>query len=189
MGHLRFEPASIRRKQRGAVLVTSMLLLLVLTIIGVTAMQMSRMQERMTGNTRDRNLAFQAAEGAARAGEAVIRQQVLKPVSCSASPCQVWQQPPIAGAPLAAPNPNGRVDLQSGNWWRDANVVTTVAALAPGLNEAPAYAIEELAYVRTDGGVVLGEEDGRDFYRITGRSTGGSGLAEVIVQTTFTRKF
>ena len=39
--------------QRGTILVTSMLILLVLTVLGVTAMQMTRMQEHMAGNSRD----------------------------------------------------------------------------------------------------------------------------------------
>ena len=60
-----------------------MLLLLVLTIIGVTVMQMSRMQERMAGNSRDVNLAFQAAEGALRAAEQFIGDQQVRPVTCS----------------------------------------------------------------------------------------------------------
>jgi Tfp pilus assembly protein PilX len=31
--------------------------------------------------------------------------------------------------------------------------------------------------------------DGRDFYQVTARSTGGSGQAEVVLQSTYTRKF
>jgi type IV pilus assembly protein PilX len=50
------------RRQRGAVLIVSLLILLVMTIIGITAMQSTTLQERMAGNARDRNLALQAAE-------------------------------------------------------------------------------------------------------------------------------
>ncbi|HPF28453.1 MAG TPA: PilX N-terminal domain-containing pilus assembly protein, partial [Steroidobacteraceae bacterium] len=60
------------RAQRGAILVTSLLLLLVLTIIGLTAMRMTSLQERMAGSTRDLNLAFQGAEAALRDGETLI---------------------------------------------------------------------------------------------------------------------
>ena len=167
-------------RQRGAVLVTSLLLLLVLTIIGVTVMQMSRMQERMAGNTRDVNLAFQGAEGAVRSGEGLVRAQVIRPVSCSTTGCVFWQ-PGTAGS-------TGRVEMESPTWW-DTNGQTGEAMA--NLKSQPTYAIEELGFVRTDGGVVAGQEppDGRDFYQVSGRSTGGSGLAEVVVQTTFTRKF
>lgn len=166
------------RSQRGAALVTSLLLLLVLTIIGITSMQMSRMQERMTGNTRDINTAFQGAEAAVRAGESYVRGLTLRPVSCSSTPCQVWM-PGTAGG-------NGRVELQPNSWW--ANNGTASDPLTD-VKTTPQYIVEEVGFVRTDGGVVLGEEDGRDFYQISGRSTGASGLAEVVVQTTFTRKF
>jgi len=60
------------RRQRGVALVVSLVFLLVLTIIGVTAMQSATLQERMAGNARDRNVAFQAGERALRAAEADI---------------------------------------------------------------------------------------------------------------------
>ena len=72
--------------QRGAILVTSMLLLLVLTIIGITAMQMTRMQERMAGNTRDLNLAFQGSEAGLRNGEASFRCRRCAPTTARQCP-------------------------------------------------------------------------------------------------------
>lgn len=167
-------------RQRGAVLVTAMLLLLVLTIIGVTVMQMSRMQERMTGNSRDVNLAFQAAEGSMRAAEAFIRQQTVRPVACSLAPCSVWLDGSVVGS----------ADNQTQAWWTTNGLTFGMGAMS-GLREPPVAVIEELGFVRTDGGVVMGQDppDGRDFYQVTSRSTGGSGLAETVLQSTFTRKF
>lgn len=167
-------------RQRGAILVTSMLLLLVLTIIGVTVMQMSRMQERMAGNTRDVNLAFQAAEGAMRGAELYVRQQKSRPLGCSTSPCQVWLQDSLTGS----------IANRDADWWKDNGQTYSQATMA-GVEEAPTSVVEELGFVRTDGGVVLGQDppDGRDFYQVTSRSTGGSGLADVVLQSTYTRKF
>ncbi len=45
--------STMRKSQAGAALITSILILLMLTIIGVAAMQMTSMQERMAGNSRD----------------------------------------------------------------------------------------------------------------------------------------
>ena len=53
-------------KQSGAVLVVSLIFLLVLTVIGVAAMQNTSLEEKMAGNVKDRNLAFQNAESARR---------------------------------------------------------------------------------------------------------------------------
>lgn len=166
--------------QRGAILVTSMLLLLVLTIIGVTVMQMSRMQERMAGNTRDVNLAFQAAEGAMRGAEIWIWKLAARPLGCSESPCTVWVQDGLTGT----------IANRDAEWWED-NGQTYGQATMAGVKEAPSSIVEELGFVRTDGGVVLGQDppDGRDFYQVTSRSTGGSGLAEIVLQSTYTRKF
>ena len=55
--------------QRGAVLIVSLILLLVMTIIGVFAMRGTTMEERMAGNMRDRSMAFEAGESALRDAE------------------------------------------------------------------------------------------------------------------------
>ncbi|MCI0655298.1 MAG: PilX N-terminal domain-containing pilus assembly protein [Methylococcaceae bacterium] len=47
-------------------------MLLVLTLIGVSGMQTTIMEEKMSGNSRDYNLAFQAAEVALRNAESHI---------------------------------------------------------------------------------------------------------------------
>ena len=55
--------------KNGAVLIISLIMLLLLTLIGATAIQTTSLEEKMAGNLRDKNLAFQAAETALRAGE------------------------------------------------------------------------------------------------------------------------
>lgn len=58
--------------QRGVVLIASLLILLLLTLLGLTAMQTTTLEEKMAGNTSDRTLAFQAAEAALRDAEIEI---------------------------------------------------------------------------------------------------------------------
>lgn len=57
------------RRQRGVALITGLIFLVVLTLLGITAARMSSLEERMSGNTRDRSLAVQAAEMALRDAE------------------------------------------------------------------------------------------------------------------------
>lgn len=64
-----FERAARRSTQRGAALVIGLIMLLVLTLIGVTAMSNVTLQEKMAGALMDRNRAFQAAEMALRLAE------------------------------------------------------------------------------------------------------------------------
>ncbi len=52
------------RKQQGVVLVVGLLMLLIITIVGVTAMSDTTMNERMTANHQFQTLSFQAAESA-----------------------------------------------------------------------------------------------------------------------------
>ncbi|MEX6501654.1 pilus assembly PilX family protein [Pseudomonas zhanjiangensis] len=76
-----------KQKQEGAVLLICLVMLLVLTMIGISSMSNSTLQERMAGGARDYNQAFQAAEAALRVGEAHVRQQV----EASADPTLLFQ--------------------------------------------------------------------------------------------------
>lgn len=51
-------------RERGIALVTALIILLILTIIGITALNTSALQGRMAGGIQDSTFAFQAAESA-----------------------------------------------------------------------------------------------------------------------------
>jgi type IV pilus assembly protein PilX len=61
-----------RQRQQGVVLVVSLLMLLVLTMIGLAATRGTTIEQRMTMNQNDQEVAFQAAEAALRAGEGAL---------------------------------------------------------------------------------------------------------------------
>ncbi len=54
-------------RQRGVALATALILLIIVTLIGLAAVRGTTVQQRMTANFYDRNLAFQAAEAALNA--------------------------------------------------------------------------------------------------------------------------
>jgi type IV pilus assembly protein PilX len=58
--------------QTGAVLITGLIFLIVLTMLGVTAARIATLEGRMSGNMRDRALALQAADLALRDAEVEI---------------------------------------------------------------------------------------------------------------------
>lgn len=58
-----------RKLSDGAVLLVSLVLLVAISLLGISAMQGTIMQERMSVNQRDVEIAFNGAESALRAGE------------------------------------------------------------------------------------------------------------------------
>ena len=69
------------KHQRGAALVISLIMLLLMTLVGVTAMQVTTVQEKMVSNSRDLNVAFQAAETALKRGEEYIKQIQMQQIN------------------------------------------------------------------------------------------------------------
>ena len=62
-----------RRRQCGAALVMSLVFLVILTLIAITAVTTGSLGEKMAANLKDQRIAFQAAESALRAGEGWLR--------------------------------------------------------------------------------------------------------------------
>lgn len=169
--------------QRGATLIISLLLLLVLSLIGVTAVQTTALQEKMAGNMRNQNLAFQAAEAALRAGENWIAQQTAEPdpqSSCTTPPCeQVWQLNTLNGGDF--------LDIQ---WWKTTSDVQIYGgATLSEVKTPPRYFIEEYSFIPDSLVVDPEPKTGKYIYRITARGTGGTDNAQAILQTTYARQY
>lgn len=79
-----------RNQQRGISLVIVMIFLVILSLLGISAMQSSTLSSRIARNEADRNLAFQAAEAALRDGELDVRNQRFDRSPCieGASGCR-----------------------------------------------------------------------------------------------------
>ncbi len=170
-----------REAQRGALLVVSMLLLTVMTLIGVTGMRNTTLEEKMVGNTRDLQLAFNAAEGAMRRSEDLLR---------------VVNLPNFLD--YDGTNTGGYYNADSTIWtqpsfsWNFAdNFVVECGSNTLGgdlgVSAQPTCYIEELPAVKAGADLEAGTALTQNMYRITARALGGTSTAEVILQETFRR--
>ena len=102
---------SLPNRQRGVVLLVSLMLLLMLTILALTATNRSTLQERMAANSQDSNLAFQAAEAGRTAVLANIDQiRLVSPISLNATNIDNMRYcAQMTMGPLVLMNRNGRV--------------------------------------------------------------------------------
>jgi type IV pilus assembly protein PilX len=63
---------AVRKTQQGVVLIISLIMLVLMTLIGITGIRLTSTQERMVGYAFDRAVSFQAAESTLREIEARI---------------------------------------------------------------------------------------------------------------------
>lgn len=166
--------------QRGAVLIVGLIMLLLMTIIGLSSIRGSNLQELMAGNMRDRQVSFQAAEAGLRAGEISVN---------GASP------PDIGGAVgfVKVLEDGGAADFWFVYNWSTQSVETNLDLLIE--EESPRFVVEQLdvaAIPGADGGAidVLALERSPDlvFYRITSRGVGMTSNTETFVQSLFRRQ-
>jgi len=164
------------KQQSGAALIVSLILLIVLTVLSIAAMQGTTMQERMAGNYRDTNQAFQAAEAALRAGESELLAAVVGPFNASGGPGGMYTPADESGSTFRWTDPN--------TVWEP---VTNNAAF--GGSQPPEYIIEEMAPYQIPGGSLASDEPLPDsrYYRVTARGYGAAG-SMVVLQSSYRRQ-
>ena len=170
------------KNQRGVALFISLVLLLVLTIIGVSAVQTTSLEERMARNTHDSVLAFEAAEVALRSGETFLRNNVNSTAMFPAVGANgLWKAADYAQTER----------WEQANIWTGTNSVAVAANTITGVAEQPRYVIEWVASVqRNDNPYLQGSSysalfDRIEIFRITARGVGGTTNARVLLQSTF----
>ncbi len=177
-----FNSYSGRRRQKGAVLIVSLVFLLVITMLAVGGMQNTMLEEKMAGNSSDRNLAFQSTESAVREAEVFVEGIV--------SLGNFGDSGGLRGRTAAEPS------FYDQSTWNDSgNYVEADTDF--GSYEEPRYYVKHVTtVVGTEGSLNMsgyGDNKGTGdvtIFRITARGTGASAdSAEVILRTQYGRIF
>jgi type IV pilus assembly protein PilX len=170
------------KNQRGVALFISLVLLLVLTIIGVSAVQTTSLEERMARNTNDSVLAFESAEVALRNAENFLRNNVNSTALF----------PPGGNNGLWKSSDYLQTERwQQANVWTGTNSVKLPANTVSGVADQPRYIIEWVATVqRSENPYQMTQStnalfDRIEIFRITARGVGGTNNARVLLQSTF----
>lgn len=177
----------ISYKQSGMALMVSLIFLVLLTLLAVSAMRGTILQERMAGNTRDRMLAFQAAEAALRVAETTLGNSGL--------PSGAGIYMVIGSSPAATFTYTQQWDpAYAGTHYDWANNAATLANGSVGTNVVfqPQYVIERLtntppAVCSGGGSTAFPIPPGKGFFRITSRGVGATTNASVILQEIYAR--
>lgn len=182
--HIRYKP----QRQRGFTLIIAMVFLVLLMLLGTTVANNNSMQIRLAGNTRQRDLAFQAAEHALRSAGVALGDTSSEE---SAYIQDVISKDP-AVATVAKPNHvllNGAAHANDAAYWKNtfdwstssSKSVTGISSELAASN--PRYAVEQMPKVSPCPG-----ETGTStcfYYRVTTLGVGKDDTAAVVLQSMY----
>ncbi len=186
-------------KQQGAALVVALIMLVLMTLVGITAMQVTTVQEKMVANSRDLNVAFQAAEVALLRGEHYVKnmQDAIFTTTCKGSGSTIGLCKPGQSTPIWTTiswSDTDPVTLEYGNEQENKQIPaseTSVDNIQPlpanTVAKQPRYIIEDITSVSGGGQANLS----KGLYRITAQGYGqavndnGQPLARVMLQSVF----
>ncbi len=170
---------AFRARQRGAALVVGLIFLAMLSLMGVAAYSVATQEERMSGNTRDRIRAFEAAEASLRDCESVLA--------------------PIGGGLPVFDGSNGMYTAPAPDlpqqyemplsWWKtDANVRVIPTAL-PDVSIQPRCIVEQVddIEVRSEVRVAGSLPTTLTVYRVTAVGFGINANTTATVQSMYVR--
>ena len=171
--------------QRGISLVIVMIFLVILSVLGISAMQSSTLSSRIARNEADRNLAFQAAEAALRDGELDVRNQRFDRSKCNPSITGCRAKPIEGRTRFDSSCTDGRcafTDTGTPVWetaskWSSSGASVeygtyTGAADIPLVSRKPRYLLEAIPLT-----------DSPPTYRITAVGYGTNSSSQVMLQT------
>lgn len=177
------------RRERGAVLIISLILLVLITLIGVASLRNVVLEAKMSSNYYDRSLAFQSAESGLRAGEAVaVSQAQATPKHTQAlalsTPLNATQCSSSCSGGLCSPPGlycEGRWTMTDFTGWTTASSIT----LNTQAGSSPQYFVEFLGnnFPCDPSTPAVNATCAR--YRITARSQSGTGRAAVMLQSVY----
>lgn len=181
-----------RCRQSGAVLIVGLIFLMVLSLLGVTILQSGMLEERMAGNMRDWNVAFQAAEAALRDAELDVRGGRINGAAgfvagCNSAGASLGLCLPGTTTPVWDPSVVDMSDSASTVRYVTYGAKTLATALT-GVATQPRYIIEALPNRR---GVSLSNDNsgqakvGKYLYRITARGYGADITSKVTLQSVY----
>ncbi len=163
-------------------------------MMGVSGMESTTLEERMSANMVDHERAFNAAETALQAAEAWLVTQTILPITSTDGSTTVWEE---NGPDPLKPGLAGDDGLY---WWdhadRDTETWWTANGDAPAnvpvVAAQPRYVIEE--YKTVDSGESISQGSGeqpisRTFHRITSRGWGINTNTSTTVQATFVQRY
>jgi type IV pilus assembly protein PilX len=159
-----------RKKQAGVVLFVSLIFILMVTMLAVTSIQSTTVTERIAGNSRDKSVAFQAAETALRDTESFM-----------GSP---------SGAHATFNDTDGFYDSTDGvalNWNAVSGGYKTYSDNSLNGQSMVELLPEDLI---SDDSIVAGKPktNTSNIYRITSRGTGNSDSSVVMLQSIYRRR-
>jgi type IV pilus assembly protein PilX len=173
---------SLGLRQRGATLVVGLVFLAMLSLMGVAAYAVAVQEERMSGNTRDRIRAFEAAEASLRDCESLLGGLVTLPTFDGSNGMH-------PAPPFGDPQVYETIDWLTGS----VRVIPTVAGTpaVPGVAIQPRCIVEEVGEITrmdlTGARSMPQEVIVETVYRVTATGYGARPGTTVSLQTTFRR--
>ncbi|SDX36966.1 pilus assembly PilX family protein [Marinobacter mobilis] len=191
--------------QRGSVLIVSLIFLLLLTLVGISGMNMTSLEEKMTGNFRDHDLAFQAAEAALIEGEQYVEENfdirfALTNPACTGANCYTasctnglcfYGTFENSSTPVPDCNAGTTKEWEDNAIWTNATKHRVVASgnQLEGTVENARFIIEFRCFVPRDSQNASPDPDvfaqWTPAFRITALASGASTDSQVMLQSTY----
>jgi len=190
-------------QQQGVVLIVAMVMLVIMSLLGISSVRSVALEERMSASMHDRSIAMQAAEAALLAGEQDARNKTGFPADFDPEASFTNDAQAVVNGFIAQPTTlpsDWMLAMTSDAWLQNSRELSNAVNLGNLAGTRPRYLIEYrgMAVCKSQNASEAVTQDCNTsegklsptcncyLFRITARSNPGDQRAEVILQSLFT---
>ena len=178
-----------KQKQQGIVLVLSLIILLAMTLIGVSGMQSTSLEGIVAGNLRDKDLSLKSSNSALVEAEQIMKSFKEEPIAVDGIPNKLNNEVWNKNAPSSIYKASWPIKpVADHDWWVSKAEDITLTTLNTSIySEQPRFIIEYWSFKKDS--LNMGQQNditGLNYYKITSWGVGGKAedSAEDIKATT-----
>ena len=181
----------VKPRVKGSILLVSLVLLLVMTVAGLTGVKMATLDEKVSGNYQDQQMAFYAAEAALKEAEQFIANNRFTLANFTASCADGFCFSGSDSDDVGSCDPGMAQPWQTGALWSTDDQHRTTSVSISGISAQAKYIIEFRCYIAKEPSGPLPDpanrRDWAEFFRITALASGGSGDSRVMLQSSYAK--
>lgn len=162
------------RQQQGVALIISLILLVVMTLLGISVIRSVTTEERMAGNSYNRNVSFQAVDAALRTIE--IQIEAIKPTPTAG--CALVSSLMVCAPPASGTTPRW-LDSSFTSWQNGSEIGNGSLAITPQ------YFVEYLGATFACNPGSPSDPNNCKRYRVTAKSPSSDGRSPVMLQSIY----
>ncbi len=185
--------SGLNKAQKGVTLAIALMLLFVVTLVGISSIRTTQIQEKMAHNVQDKVVSFQASETALIGAEGLLASISTEPIPTNISGCPNVTVNDISMC-IVDYDQSFLPEQQTTAWWNQNGTSYNIdypsgTSTNNQVYNSPIFYIEFLTFVPDSLVIGKAPPSGIHYYRVFSYGIGATSTGRTLLESTFNRRY